>query len=241
MNRVKKIVGSIVAAIISNSIAFAQQKNFSLCGDTEEQIVKCAEINNHIKNQRYNLATIELLEIEENCGLSSAGYIELVAILSIQQDYIEAIKICKHWEGLSNLSNADKQQCYDLLYTAYFLNEDYRNAQLYAEKLSSLCTGEQLTKVVFRLATCYQKQNNTYMAYTTFGKYTNMRLRDINKTESDIIKHHVLDKDLGYAYMYICKYLAKNNDDSYINYLKLAAACNDKQAIQMCQQYNVYY
>ncbi len=242
MNRIKKLSSIIVIAILPfYNITFAQLKNYSLCDDTEMQMTKCAEINDNIKNQRYYLAKTGLIEIEETCGLSSAGYIELIALLSIQQDYIEAIKVGKQWESKPNLSNEDKQQCYDLLFSAFFLNEDYHNAQIYAEKLASISTDDELTKVMFRLAKCYQKQDNIYMAYITYKKYANMRLKDLNKTEYDVNRHNISDKDLGYAYMYICKYLARNNDDSYMNYLKMAASCGDKQAIQMCNAYNMYY
>lgn len=242
MDRLIPFLNIIAIAVIFNNIAFAQLKNYSLCDDTEAQMAKCAEINNNLRNQRYYLAKTGLFEIKETCGLSSAGYIELIALLVMQQDYTEAIKVGKQWESLSKLSHDDdKQQCYNLLFKAYFLNADYHNAQIYAEELSSICVGEQLTQAIFYLAKCYQKQNNIYMAYTTFMKYTNMRLADLRKTEREIQNYHISDKDLGDAYMYICKYLAKNNNDSYVNYLKLAAACGDKQAIQMCKQYNMYY
>lgn len=241
MKNVKKFLCIVVGVMVYNIHPLAQVKNYSLCEDTEVQRAKCAEINDNIRNQRYYLAKTGLLEIEESCGLSSDGYVELAALLSIQQDYDAAIVVCKRWENMPNLSVANKRQCYDMLFSAYYLKDDYHNAQIYAEKLATVNSGSELTKITFKLAKCYQKQDNIYMAYSTFKKYTNMRLRDLNKTEYDVSNHYISDKDLGYAYMYICKYLAKNNDDSYVKYLRLAAACGDKQAIQMCKAYNMAY
>ena len=203
------------------------------------------QIEDCILNKNYNQAISLLHKIEDSGELNSDDVCNLLMCYSKQKKYEDCLHYCNLWfEDYSNDNPNDRRfVCEEVCYCLYELKE-FKEAINWIEVTMEFFDSDDLrSHYVALLGSCYYFLSDLDKCLYYYYLSTQMRLKYIGYSESDVLNNKVHDMILGRWYQRLSMDygLFTKEEDKARYFAKLGAKCGNKDAQDYCKYAHIDY